>query len=141
MAEALRPFHLAIPVSDLEASRQFYVNVLGCSIGRSAKQWIDFDFFGHQLSAHLKPDALVDIPANEVDGEQVPVRHFGIILDWDHWQVLSDELKERKINFIIEPTIRFANQPGEQATMFIEDPSGNILEFKAFKKDSMIFFI
>ena len=141
MAETLRPFHLAIPVSDLEAARQFYVNVLGCSIGRVAAEWIDFDFFGHQLSAHLKADALVDIPANEVDGEQVPVRHFGIVLDWDHWQALSEELQQRKINFIIEPTIRFANQLGEQATMFIEDPSGNALEFKAFKIESMIFSI
>ena len=135
------PFHLAFAVSDLAATRDFFTDVLGCRIGRTNERWIDFDFFGHQLTAHLKADAQVDIPANEVDGEQVPVRHFGIILDWDHWQELSDELQQRKINFIIEPTIRFANQPGEQATMFIEDPSGNALEFKAFKRDSMIFSI
>jgi len=139
MTNQLRPFHLAIPANDLEASRQFYVNMLGCSIGRSDKFWIDFDFFGHQLSVHLKPEATDAIPVNEVDGEQVPVRHFGIVLDWQTWQDLSEELQQRRVAFIIEPTIRFEGESGEQATMFIKDPSGNALEFKSFKNDDMLF--
>lgn len=139
MSETLRPFHLAIPVSDLEASRQFYVNVLGCSIGRYAERWIDFDFFGHQLSVHHKPAALKDVMTNDVDGEQVPVQHFGIVLEWQHWHTLRDELQDRKVNFIIEPTTRFAGGRGEQATLFIKDPSGNALEFKSFKDESLLF--
>ena len=139
MNNTLRPFHLAVPVTDLEAARQFYVNTLGCLIGRSAAKWIDFDFFGHQLSVHLNEQAVRETPANEVDGKQVPVRHFGIVLEWDAWQQLRDELEQRRVEFIIEPNIRFAGQSGEQATLFIRDPSGNALEFKAFKDDAMLF--
>ena len=136
---SLPPFHLAFPVSDLEETRRFYIEVLGCSLGREAEKWIDFNFFGHQISAHLRPDEVAAARTNEVDGDQVPVRHFGAILEWNAWHNLAERLKEVGITFIIEPHIRFRGQVGEQATMFLTDPSGNALEFKAFKDPSQIF--
>jgi len=131
-------FHLAFPVRDIEATRQFYVELLGCSVGREAERWIDFDFFGNQISAHLA-DMSESTPTNAVEGKAVPVRHFGAILPWDEWQALADHLRAASIDFIVEPHIRFAGQAGEQATMFFRDPSGNALEFKAFRDDSQIF--
>ena len=136
---SLPPVHRAFPVSDLEETRRFYIEVLGCSLGREAEKWIDFNFFGHQISAHLRPDEVAAARTNAVDGEQVPVRHFGAILEWDAWHNLAERLKEVGITFIIEPHIRFRGQVGEQATMFLTDPSGNALEFKAFKDPSQIF--
>lgn len=134
----MQPFHLAIPTDDLEKTREFYVNLLGCTTGREAEKWIDFNFFGHQLSIHLKPEEISKAPKNEVDGKQVPVRHFGVVLEWNDWQNLSQRLKG-KIDFIIEPYIRFEGQIGEQATMFFLDPSGNALEFKSFKDMQQLF--
>ena len=135
----LRPFHLAIPVCDLDSTRVFYVEALGCSVGRASERWIDFNFFGHQLSAHVSPENLSPSRTNPVDGEDVPVRHFGIVLDWDDWQTLAERLKKKGITFLIGPTLRFKGSVGEQATMFILDPSGNALEFKAFKDDQQLF--
>lgn len=137
----LRPFHLAIPVSDIISTREFYVDILGCSIGRESKVWIDFNFFGHQLSAHVKPDELVQTRTNPVDGEDIPVRHFGIVLDWDDWHALSAKLTEAGMDFLIKPIIRFKGQVGEQATMFIKDPSNNALEFKSFRDDASLFAV
>ncbi|MEO1437225.1 MAG: VOC family protein [Bacteroidota bacterium] len=134
----IRPFHLAFPVNDMETTRSFYTEVLGCTIGRTAERWIDFNFFGHQLSAHLKPEETKQRKANEVDGKQVPVLHWGIILEWEDWHLLAERLKEKKIEFIIEPYI-FEGEVGEQATMFFMDPSNNALEFKSFKQDNQIF--
>jgi extradiol dioxygenase family protein len=132
----LRPFHIAVPVDDLEASRAFYIGVLGCREGRSDTHWVDFDFFGHQFVCHLRPpqiDRLVgEMHHNEVDGERVPVPHYGIVLMMDSWQRLATRLTELDQEFVIEPTIRFVGQPGEQGTFFILDPSGNALEFKGF---------
>ena len=136
---SLSPFHLAIPVNDIETTRRFYTEVLGCSVGREAERWIDFNFFGHQVSAHVKPEATGTIPANPVDGESVPVRHFGLVLDWHTWHALVDKLDERSIKYLIKPTIRFKGQVGEQATLFIKDPSGNVLEFKSFKDMNRLF--
>ncbi|MBD2100543.1 VOC family protein [Leptolyngbya sp. FACHB-261] len=132
-------FHLAFPVSDLAKTRAFYSGLLGCPEGRSTDTWIDFDLFGHQLSAHLKPQACSDVAANAVDGDQVPVRHFGLILDWEAWHQLAARLKTEAVDFIIEPRIRFQGEVGEQATLFIQDPSGNALEFKSFKSQDQIF--
>ena len=130
----LRPFHIAFPVHDLEAARRFYGGVLGCSEGRSAPEWIDFDLFGHQIVAHLKPgmapgDAVA--ASNAVDGHDVPVPHFGVVLTMADWQALADRLAAAGTRFGIAPHIRFKGLPGEQATMFFRDPSGNALEFKA----------
>lgn len=133
------PFHLAFPVADLPATESFYAGLLGCPIGRRAEKWIDFDFFGHQISAHLKPEETRRATTNAVDGDQVPVSHFGAILDWDQWEQLSAKLRRAGIRFIIEPHIRFKGEIGEQATMFFLDPSGNALEFKAFKDKAKIF--
>jgi len=133
------PFHLAFPVSDLEATRAFYEHTLGCTVGRTAERWIDFDFFGHQLSAHLRPEEVAQAKTNEVDGDKVPVRHFGAILKWEQWHELVERLKETDNTFIIEPHIRFKGEVGEQATMFLLDPSGNALEFKSFKDMSQVF--
>lgn len=133
------PFHLAFPIVDLEATRQFYVDVLGCTVGREAARWIDFDFFGHQISAHVRPEACASDQLNPVDGDRVPVRHFGCILDMATWTSLRDRLIEWKADFIIEPRIRFEGRPGEQATLFIRDPSGNALEFKAFADMAQVF--
>jgi len=136
----MTPFHLAYPVKDKESTREFYREIIGCVQGREAETWIDFDFFGHQLSFHVKPEAFVSRePTNEVDGKDVPVRHFGAVLDWDDWHSLAERLKTAKTAFLIEPHIRFKGETGEQATMFFLDPSGNALEFKSFKDKSQIF--
>lgn len=133
------PFHLAFPVKDIESTRAFFGDLLGCEIGRSTDKWIDFNFFGHQLSAHVKPEELAQANTNAVDGKNVPVRHFGAILEWNQWHELADKLTEYGIEFVIEPYIRFKGEVGEQATMFFLDPSGNALEFKSFKDTSQIF--
>ena len=133
------PFHLAFPVKNIESTKFFYKEVLGCEIGREDKKWVDFNFFGHQLSAHLKPDELKKTKENPVDGKSVPVRHFGVILPWDKWQLLSKKLIKINTKFIIEPYVRFEGEVGEQATMFFLDPSGNALEFKSFKDSSQVF--
>ncbi|MBX7219075.1 MAG: VOC family protein [Blastocatellia bacterium] len=135
----MQPFHLAFPVTDLEATRAFYVDVLGCGLGRESDRWIDFDFFGHQISAHLIEGDTKTIATNAVDSKNVPIPHFGIILEWDRFHTLADRIKAHHIPFIIEPYIRFQGEVGEQATMFFKDPSGNNLEFKAFKELSMVF--
>ena len=133
------PFHLAFPVLNIQETKDFYGNVLGCEIGREDKKWVDFNFFGHQLSAHVKPDELNNTKKNEVDGKSVPVRHFGVILTWEDWNILSEKLKSIGTSFIIDPYIRFEGEVGEQGTMFFLDPSGNALEFKTFKDPSQIF--
>jgi extradiol dioxygenase family protein len=133
------PFHLAFPVTDLEATHRFFIELLGCKTGRTDKRWIDFDFFGHQLSAHLVDGAMPAGPTNQVDGKNVPVQHFGAILEMGQWQALADRLQAAGVDFIIKPYIRFKGLPGEQATMFLLDPSGNALEFKAFGDQSKIF--
>jgi extradiol dioxygenase family protein len=137
---SIRPrFHLAFPVRDLDEARAFYGDLLGCPEGRASEEWVDFDFFGHQIVAHLSPNEIGHKAFNPVDGEQVPVRHFGAILSMDAWEKLSARLIECNTKFIIEPGIRFKGQPGEQATLFFLDPSGNALEFKAFHDDAAIF--
>ena len=133
------PFHLAFPINDINETKSFYKKILGCKIGREDVKWVDFDFFGHQLSAHVKPDELKNTKKNAVDGKDVPVRHFGVILEWEAWHSLSEKLKENNISFVIEPYIRFEGEVGEQATMFFLDPSGNALEFKSFKDPKQIF--
>ena len=133
------PFHLAFPINDINETKSFYKKILGCKIGREDVKWVDFDFFGHQLSAHVKPDELKNTKKNAVDGKDVPVRHFGVILEWEAWHSLSEKLKNNNISFIIEPYIRFEGEIGEQATMFFLDPSGNALEFKSFKDPEQIF--
>jgi extradiol dioxygenase family protein len=126
------PFHLAIPVHDLNEARAFYGELLGCEEGRSDTRWVDFDFFGHQLVCHQVETAVSVCGENQVDGHAVPVPHFGVVLDMDSWSVLAGRLEEAGVNFVIAPTIRFRGQKGEQATLFFLDPSGNALEFKAF---------
>jgi len=135
------PFHLAFPVDDLAATRHFYGTVLGCPEGRCADTWIDFDLFGHQIVAHYKPHAAVAQKPhyNQVDGHDVPVPHFGVVLPMDTWEAFANRLKEAGIQFVIEPYIRFKGQVGEQATMFFLDPAGNALEFKAFADISQLF--
>jgi uncharacterized protein len=135
----LSPFHIAFPVHDLAAARAFYGDVLGCSEGRSSPDWVDFNLFGHQIVAHLKPEETRQARTNEVDGEDVPVSHFGVVLPWGEWHALADRLRERQIKFVIEPGIRFAGKTGEQATLFILDPSGNALEFKSFRDPGQLF--
>ena len=135
----LRPFHLAFPVLDLEEARDFYMNTLGCSIGRESDQWIDFNLYGHQIVAHLSPNEIKDESRNQVDGDEVPVRHFGVILENNEWQKLVDRLKTKGEDFLIEPRVRFEGKSGEQRTLFILDPSGNALEFKSFAHDGHIF--
>lgn len=135
----LRPFHLAFPVNDLAAAREFYGDAMGCREGRSSDEWVDFDFYGHQIVAHLAPGRAGDRTSNHVDGHGVPVPHFGIVLAMEDWQDLADRLTAAGVEFAIEPTIRFRGQPGEQATMFFRDPSGNALEMKAFANDAMLF--
>ncbi len=137
--QSIQPFHLAFPIRDIEETRAFYQNLLGCEIGRSTEKWIDFNFFGHQLSAHVKPEELAQAKSNPVDGKNVPVRHFGVVLKWEDWQALAAKLKDHQLQFIIEPYIRFKGEVGEQATMFFLDPSGNALEFKAFQDPDQIF--
>ena len=134
------PFHLAIPVHNLEISRTFYRDILNCKEGRSSKNWVDFNFYGHQLVIHYKPkDENNDLHTNPVDGKNVPVPHFGVVLNWDTFHELASGLKQKNIQFIIEPYIRFEGKVGEQATMFFKDPSGNALEFKAFKDINQLF--
>lgn len=134
------PFHLAIPVHNLETCRVFYLNTLGCKQGRSSDTWVDLDFYGHQLVIHYKPKSEQDgLHHNPVDGKSVPVPHFGLVLPWNDFHTLAQRLKIAGIDFIIEPYIRFEGKPGEQATMFFLDPSGNALEFKSFKDPSQIF--
>jgi len=135
----IRPFHLAIPIPDLEKARHFYREILGCPEGRSDKTWVDVDFFGHQLVFHENPNQHIDRFINSVDEHPVPVPHFGVILEWSAWESLANKLKANKIAFVIEPYIRFQGKAGEQATMFFYDPNGLALEFKAFKHDAMIF--
>ncbi|MGF7151714.1 hypothetical protein FHS96_005382 [Sphingomonas zeicaulis] len=136
----IRPFHLAFPVHDLDAARRFYGGLLGCAEGRSAESWIDFNLFGHQIVAHLDPAASEkSAHRNPVDGHDVPVPHFGVVLTMADWQALADHLTQAGTSFGIAPHIRFVGQPGEQATMFFTDPSGNALEFKAFADDAMLF--
>lgn len=132
-------FHLAFPVKNLDEARDFYGNVLECPEGRSSENWIDFNLFGHQIVAHLAPETSFRQHKNHVDGDEVPVPHFGVILQMKQWQDLADKLKSRNITFIIEPHVRFKGEVGEQATMFFLDPSGNALEFKAFADFSNIF--
>lgn len=134
----LHPFHLAFPVHDLQAAREFYGGLLGCPEGRSAEHWVDFTLFGHQIVAHLTPE-LVTTHTNPVDGQTVPVPHFGVVLSLADWKRLRDRLLEANTQFEIEPYIRFAGEPGEQATLFIRDPSGNALEFKAFANLDQLF--
>ena len=134
-----RPFHLAIPVQNLETCRTFYRDILQCIEGRSSENWVDFNFFGHQLVLHQKDDFTSQKISNPVDGYDVPVPHFGVVLDWSVWQNLADELRIKEIQFIIEPTIRFKGKIGEQATMFFYDPERNALEFKAFKDINQLF--
>ena len=135
----LPPFHLAFPVHDLDSARAFYGGLLGCPEGRSAERWTDFDFFGHQIVTHYSPDAKPRRHHNPVDGHDVPVPHFGAVLDMAAWQALADRLTEAGVDFVIEPTVRFRGQPGEQATMFFLDPSGNALEIKAMADPANLF--
>ena len=138
---SLSPFHLAIPVHDLSSARAFYNEVFGLEEGRSSEQWVDFNFFGHQLVIHEHPKMPYQEQANTnaVDGHDVPVPHFGVVLGWDEWDTLAERLKARGTEFVIEPYVRFKGQVGEQATMFLLDPCGNALEFKAFKDMSQLF--
>lgn len=131
-------FHLAFPVRELEEARRFYSGLLGCPTGRESERWIDFDFFGHQIVAHLATPAANRV-SNPVDGEDVPVPHFGAILEWNQWQALAEKLKSAQVKFVIEPGVRFKGKVGEQATMFFLDPSGNALEFKAFRDPAQVF--
>ncbi|MDO7171839.1 VOC family protein [Mariniflexile sp. AS56] len=136
----LSPFHLAIPVYNLKECQTFYRDILGCEEGRSSDHWVDFNFFGHQLVIHYKPNEENNkIHSNAVDGKAVPVPHFGVVLNWDVFQTFAEDLKAKNIQFIIEPYIRFKGLVGEQATMFFHDPSGNALEFKAFKDMNQLF--
>ncbi|MEP6996734.1 MAG: VOC family protein [Betaproteobacteria bacterium] len=132
-------FHLAFPVTDLTAARRFYGGVLGCAEGRSAQEWVDFDFFGHQIVAHRVSTAEMNLATSLVDGDHVPVRHFGVILEVEEWNSLADRLEAAGTRFIIEPHVRFKGQPGEQSTMFLLDPFGNALEFKAFENIDQLF--
>jgi len=137
--EAVSPFHLAIPVHNLNECRLFYRDVLGCEEGRSSDHWVDFNFFGHQLVIHYKPKSTEALHTNPVDGKDVPVPHFGVVLPWDSFETFAQNLKQKNIQFVIEPYIRFKGLTGEQATMFFYDPAGNALEFKAFKDMSQLF--
>lgn len=137
---AMPPFHLAFPVHDIAAARQFYGDLLGCPEGRSSPEWIDFNFYGHQIVAHLAPDECGRRGASsKVDDHDVPVRHFGAVLDLAQWQQLADKLKAAGTKFVIEPYVRFKGEPGEQATMFFHDPSGNAIEIKAFANLDSLF--
>ena len=132
-------FHLAFPVRDLGEARAFYGGLLGCPEGRSSEAWVDFDFHGHQIVAHLSPEEVGHKATSAVDGHDVPVRHFGLLMALPAWETLAERLKAAGTDFVIEPHIRFQGEPGEQATMFLLDPSGNALEFKAFADDAMVF--
>lgn len=136
---ALRPFHLAVPVGDLDTARAFYCDLLGCGTGRSAPRWLDLDFFGHQVTLHRVDDTDDGVATNAVDGDDVPARHFGIVLDPADWRALAERLQSEGVEFLIEPHVRFAGEVGEQATMFLLDPSGNALEFKSFADPAQLF--
>ena len=133
------PFHLAFPVHDLESARAFYGELLGCPEGRSAADWVDFDLYGHQIVAHLDPQSRPHRHSNEVDGHDVPIPHFGVVLGMKEWRALADRLTAAGVEFVIEPTVRFPGEIGEQATMFLFDPSGNALEFKAMSDPAALF--
>jgi extradiol dioxygenase family protein len=135
----LPPFHLAFPVHSLAAAREFYGELLGCPEGRSSEAWVDFNFYGHQIVAHLAPEEVGHRQTSQVDGHAVPIRHFGAVLSMAQWQAAADKLQQAGIDFIIEPHVRFKGEVGEQATMFFLDPSGNALEFKAFADMSSLF--
>ena len=135
----LSPFHLAIPVSDLNESKKFYEEILGCSPGRFSEEWADYDFFGHQLVIHVDPNHKANKHHNEVDGKSVPIPHFGVVVPWDQFDLFSKNLKKKRVEFVIEPYTRFENLPGEQKTLFFYDNSGNALEFKSFKNMEMLF--
>ncbi len=136
---SIRPFHLAFPVDDLDAARDFYKGLLGCGEGRSTENWVDFDFHGHQIVAHLAPEECKASARSAVDGHGVPVRHFGLVMTMEDWQETADRLKGAGVEFVIEPYIRFEGQPGEQATMFFMDPAGNAVELKAFRDLGQLF--
>ena len=136
---SLPPFHLAFPVDDLGAARRFYGGLLGCPEGRSADHWVDFNLFGHQIVAHLAPEQVGRRSTNSVDREDVPVPHFGVVLDKQAWERLAERLTDSEVEFVIPPTVRFEGQPGEQATMFLLDPAGNALEFKALARPENLF--
>jgi len=135
---SLPPFHLAFPVHDIAAARAFYGELLGCAEGRSSERWVDFDFFGHQVVAHLVEGA-DDAGTNPVDGDAVPVPHFGAVLEWEAWEELAERVRAAGHAFVIEPRVRFQGEVGEQGTFFVRDPSGNALEFKAFRDPSRLF--
>ncbi len=139
MSSSIYPFHLAIPVDDLPSARHFYHEVLKCREGRTSELWTDYDLYGHQLVIHYKPKSTEKEHSNPVDGHDVPVPHFGVVLPWEEWELLAQRVKESGIPFVIEPYIRFEGLPGEQATMFFKDPCGNALEFKAFKHIEQLF--
>lgn len=139
VADELNPFHLAVPVNDLAAAQKFYCGVLGCDTGRTAKRWIDLNFFGHQVSLHLVDEHDGSNDTNPVDGDKVPARHFGVVLDMDDWERLAERLESADCEFLISPRVRFKGETGEQATMFLHDPSGNALEFKSFADKSQLF--
>ena len=139
MKKTITPFHVAIPVHNLAECRTFYREVLGCEEGRSSEHWVDFDLFGHQVVIHYKPKVQEDLHTNPVDGKNVPVPHYGVVLSWDTFQTFSQDLKSKGVTFVIAPYIRFAGEVGEQATMFFLDPAGNALEFKAFKDMNQLF--
>ncbi len=141
MPDKLQPFHLAIPVHDLEAARRFYCGLLGFDTGRTASRWIDLDFFGHQVTLHLVDEAEGGPPTNPVDGDSVPARHFGVVLAMEEWRQLADKLETAGCKFLISPRIRFEGEVGEQATMFLYDPSGNALEFKSFADPTQLFAV
>ncbi|MCZ6911676.1 MAG: VOC family protein [Proteobacteria bacterium] len=134
----MTPFHLAFVVDDIEQAESFYAGVLGCSLGRKHKRWIDFNLRGHQITAHLADSKGVEA-SNPVDGDQVPVPHFGLILPWDEWEEMAERIRQSRFSFLIEPRIRFQDQPGEQGTFFVRDPAGNALEFKSFRDSEKTF--
>lgn len=139
MASKIAPFHIAIPVYNLNECRTFYRDIINCKEGRSSDHWVDFDLFGHQLVIHYKPKSEDTLHTNVVDGKTVPVPHYGVVLPWDEFHGFADHLKSKKVAFVIEPYIRFEGQVGEQATMFFLDPAGNALEFKSFKDMGQLF--
>ena len=140
MTDPLRPFHLALPVTDLSSAEAFYCGLLGCSKGRTASRWIDLNFYGHQVTLHLvDAGEATDTPANPVDGDHVPARHFGVVLKMAEWRSLAARLEEARCEFLIAPRVRFEGEVGEQATLFLTDPSGNALEFKSFADPAQLF--
>ena len=136
---SIRPFHVALPVHSLTAAREFYGGLLKCPEGRCAERWVDFNLYGHQFVCHQMDTPSGNAGANVVDGETVPVPHYGVVLEWSEWESLAARLRDRNTEFIVEPCVRFAGQPGEQATLFIADPSGNVLEFKAMRNPANLF--